>query len=91
MIEIKNYYWDRSIIDKNPLNDPEIFTRILNYGNIEEINYLINKLGIKKIKNFVLKYPYKLKKRSLSFWKVICGIKRGNKITKTNIRTSVKL
>lgn len=91
MIEIKKYTWDRNIKNKKALDDPEVFVRILNYANVNEIKILIKKIGIKKIKNFILKNFYKLNKKSLSFWKVICGIRRDNPTTEKNIRTSFKL
>lgn len=62
MINIKQYLWDKDISENKALEDIEVFSRLLNYADLEEIKDLIRKIGKKKIKEFVLKYPYKLEK-----------------------------
>jgi len=91
MINIKQYLWDKNISEDEALKDIEVFSRILNYADLDEIKDLIKRIGIKKIKEFVLKYPYKLEKRSLFFWRTICEIKRNIKETKRDIRNSCKI
>jgi len=59
ILNIKQYLWDKDISEGKALEDIEVFARILNYADLEEIKYLINRVGIKRIKEFVLKYPYK--------------------------------
>ena len=86
------FSWDKDIADNTELlNDIEIFSRILNYGNLDEIKILIKEIGLEKIKKFVINYPYKLNKRSLSFWEKICGIKKSTRKAEKGIRNSIEI
>ncbi|MFH2033867.1 MAG: hypothetical protein ABIJ26_04090 [Candidatus Margulisiibacteriota bacterium] len=69
----KKYFWDVSYRDvsKKPLNK---FTleRIMNFGNLKALNWLLRSVPRKKIKE-VARSSRELDKKTKNFWKVIYG------------------
>jgi len=75
-INLKKFIWEygeKNISEEKFLNSPELISRILKYGNIDEWSWLIKKINQKGIKNILRHYSYKLDNRTFNWWRIYCG------------------
>ena len=74
--EFKKYFWDvdfSRISMKEHLN--YILSRMLNFGNMKAIHWMLKNVDLKKIKEYVLKYgDRQLDRRSYNFWRLYFGL-----------------
>lgn len=56
------------------LNSPELISRILKYGNLNDWAWLIQKIKKKGLIQFLKQYSYKLDDRTFNWWRVYCGL-----------------
>ncbi|OGC05068.1 hypothetical protein A2276_03885 [candidate division WOR-1 bacterium RIFOXYA12_FULL_43_27] len=76
--EFKKYFWD---IDFDKLSVSKhinsILSRLLSFGNMQAIRWVVGNIGTPRIKQYVLGFGEKqLDKRSLNFWKIYLNISR---------------
>lgn len=70
-VKFKKYFWDCDIDDLTWNSYPFFITeRILQYGNSESIEWLLNVIEIDFLKT-VLKKSRNLDKKTLNYWKII--------------------
>ncbi len=75
-INLKKFTWDypeRDISEREFLNCPELISRVLKYGDIEEWAWLVKKIGKKGLSDFLKNNAYKLDDRTFNWWRIYCG------------------
>jgi hypothetical protein len=75
-LNLKKFTWDYvevEISEEKFLSSPEMISRILKYGNINEWSWLIKKINKKGIENILRYYSYKLDHRTFNWWRIYCG------------------
>ena len=66
---LKRLFWDIDV-SKVQADNPLVFERVLNYGDVEDVQWLFAKCSKDKIITFVSKLgETKLNKKSYNFWK----------------------
>lgn len=75
-IDLKKFAWDypdNKITQQMVLNSPELLSRILKFGTVNDWTWLIHKIKKKGIIQFLKKYGYKLDDRTFNWWRIYCG------------------
>lgn len=75
-IDLKKFAWDypeNKITQQMALNSPELISRILKFGNVNDWTWLLHKIKKKGIKQFLKQYSYKLDDRTFNWWRIYCG------------------
>lgn len=75
-IDLKKFAWDypeKEVSQQMVLNSPELLSRILKFGTVNDWAWLVHKIKKKGIIQFLKKYGYKLDDRTFNWWRIYCG------------------
>ena len=79
----KHLFWDIDASTLDPkLHEDFVLGRVLSLGNICAVKCVIEEVGLEVVRDFVLRAPHRLDRRSRRFFEVICSIQDSTCTTK---------
>ncbi len=65
---LRRLLWEYRTEELAP-DSPIVIERVLEFGDIEEVRYLLRHVKAETIKEFIVRYAYRLSSRSLNYWR----------------------